>query len=159
MNNIKLNPNFKDPFLDDDLLTSSGDYSITQLGGSDSDSVVFTILYKKNYKLELNDELIQESFEHLYLVTDDYSAYEMQQTYIPTIYSITLTRPTNKLFRFKFMRNELLEFLDEDMFLKSIPRINPDYHEPAYMSDAYSYKQNAINGNKTIINHFKNIIF
>ena len=53
------------------------------------------------------------------MITENFEAYEMKQTYIPNIYSISLSVDANKPFLFKFMRDNLLEYLDEDQFLVS----------------------------------------
>ena len=102
----------------DEIINYKDDNNLNQSGGAKDISITF--MYKKNYKLNLSDEEenITEKFDKIYLVTSDFSAYEMNKHILEDYYIITLLLDSNKIFKFKFMRDRNLEYLDADGFLK-----------------------------------------
>jgi len=117
-------------------------YELSQQSGGNYKNKI-NIVYYKNYNLkDINDItdpanpkplLLQEKFDKLYLVTENYEAYQMYNNVDENTYTLTLSVESNKLFKFKFMRNDRLEYLDEDKFLKSI---NPDLHTSSFTPGA-----------------------
>jgi len=110
----------------DSIINNIQHTQYTQVGGR---QIIVNILYDKNYKLEHADpDIIRENFDKIFLVNENFEAIEMRQTYLPNLYSISLTVEANRPFLFKFMRNNLLEYLDEDPFLISYqPPLFPSY--------------------------------
>jgi len=98
-----------------------------QIGGSYKNIVNFMYIknhYIKNYDMGKSagakKGILQEKFTKLYLVDENLDAYEMYEIYTKSgIYILSLSLESNKLFKFKFMKNENVEYLDEDKFLKT----------------------------------------
>lgn len=114
------------------LITNTKNINNIQQSGGKDKRISITFMYRKNYKLDDDTDLyIKENFNKLFIVLDDFSAYEMKQHILNDYYSITLILKENELFRFKFMRDSHLEFLDQDPILKTrygeLPNTDPDY--------------------------------
>jgi len=125
------------------------------LDGGNLSYININILYQANYKLHKFNEsdkpndgkikVIEEKIDKLHIVLDTYDAYEMKKTYIDNLYSITLSVKQNELFKFRFMRNNNLEFLDEDHYLRAIePDINIEANKSEHWPIDYIYPEYGI---------------
>jgi hypothetical protein len=63
---------------------------------------------------------IYEEWKNIYIVDDELNAYKMEDGIVDDMYVLALNLPANKIFKFRFLRDKYLEFLDEDPDLMGI---------------------------------------
>jgi len=97
----------------DNLIDLTNFLNEKQVGGS---YTKVRIWYFKNYNL--NPPI--EQFNKIYLVTDKYVAYEMNNLIQNNTYFLELNIPNGIYFKFKFMRDDKLEYLHENGVLKGL---------------------------------------
>lgn len=61
----------------------------------------------------------------MYVVLDDMSAYKMNNVIVSKQFAINLSVQANKFFKFKFLKNNKLEILDEDIVLRQLSDVYP----------------------------------
>ena len=94
-----------------DLSINNTNKNIIQTGGTNYVNV--TIIYQ-----QIDEE--KRKYNKFYLVKDDFTAYEMHRVNINSQYIITIKVPVDQYFKFKFMRDNKIEILDEDIELKTV---------------------------------------
>lgn len=122
-----------------------------QVGGS---YTKVRIWYFKNYNL--NPPI--EQFDKIYLVTDKYVAYEMNNLIQNNTYFLELNIPNDAYFKFKFMRDDKLEYLHENGVLKGLTfdqRLHDEADAQKTDVDKHHYSWRFIKINdKLIIDYF-----
>ena len=98
-----------------DLSINNTNKNIIQTGGTNYVNV--TIIYQ-----QIDEE--KRKYNKFYLVKDDFTAYEMHRVNINSQYIITIKVPVDQYFKFKFMRDNKIEILDEDIELKRVFNAN-----------------------------------
>ena len=78
-----------------------------------------TIIYIKKVPLE-------KGYNDLYLVMNDMTAYKMYHVNLSNQYIVTVNIPVDQYFRFKFLRGNRLEILDEDIELRELSDVEPN---------------------------------
>ncbi len=120
-----------------------------QVGGS---YTKVRIWYFKNYNLTPP----VEQFNKIFLVTDKYIAYEMNNLIQNNTYFLELNIPNSEYFKFKFMRDDKLEYLSENGVLKGLtidPSIVINAKEQDVHKHIYSWRFIKIN-DKLITDYF-----
>ncbi len=120
-----------------------------QVGGS---YTKVRIWYFKNYNLSPP----VEQFNKIFLVTDKYVAYEMNNLIQNNTYFLELNIPNGEYFKFKFMRDDKLEYLSENGVLKGLTidtSIIIDAKEQDVHKHIYSWRFIKIN-DKLITDYF-----
>lgn len=111
------------------LITPESNLSL--FGGNYDDRILINFVYFKILNKDGDGtKQIIEPWTNLYIVDADYKAYKMNQGILSNMYVISMHLPINQIFKFKFMRDDKIEFLDEDVDLLSlshdIPKIDED---------------------------------
>lgn len=85
--------------------------------GGNNEYVLINFVYFKT--LNTINTIKYEEWTDIYIVDENYNAYRMAIGIIDSMYVLALVLPKNKIFKFKFMKNTFIEFLDNDIDLLS----------------------------------------